>query len=169
MKLVLLRHGIAEDVAPGGDDGARPLTHAGREKLEQGALGLSWALDTVEVWASSPLVRAVETARLVAAAFGEREPEELELEELEELLPEARPDALLPWLRRQPKSATVLLAGHAPHLSAIAAFLLGAPDPPFALKKGGACLLELDGAPGPGAARLVWLLTAGQLRRLGGE
>ena len=36
------------------------------------------------------------------------------------------------------------------------------------LGKGGACLLTLDGRPRKGCARLRWLLTARQLRDIGG-
>lgn len=161
VQVVLLRHGIAEDRAPRGDDGARRLTAEGREKLAKGARGLARLLDSVDAWAASPLVRAVETARIASAQFQEAEPEELEA-----LLPGARPEALLPWLRRHPAPATLVAAGHAPHLAELAGFLLGANGPLFELDKGGACLLELDGPPKRGAARLGWLLTARQLRRM---
>ncbi len=160
MQVVLLRHGIAEDRAPGGDDGARRLTGPGRRKLRKGARGLARLLEGVDAFGASPLARAVETARIAAAPFGGREPEELEA-----LRPGARPEAFLPWLRRQPASATLVAAGHAPHLPELAAFLLGANGPLFGLDKGGACLLEIDGPPRRGAARLGWLLTARQLRR----
>ncbi|BDG10865.1 SixA phosphatase family protein [Anaeromyxobacter paludicola] len=162
MKLVLLRHGIAEDRAPGGDE-ARRLTRPGRKKLARGARGLARLLDEVDAWAASPLARAVETARIAADELGGPD----DPEELDALRPEAPPGALLPWLRRQPVASTALVAGHAPHLPALAAFLLGAPGPLFELEKGGACLLELPRAPRAGSARLGWLLTAKQLRKLG--
>jgi phosphohistidine phosphatase len=42
----------------------------------------------------------------------------------------------------------------------------GADDSFLDLKKGGACLLELDGKPGPGSATLRWLMAPKHLRAL---
>ena len=60
----------------------------------------------------------------------------------------------------------MLCVGHNPNLSGLLSVLVGAPRRPFAwLEKNGAARIDLglDGRP-PG--RLIWLLAAGELRRL---
>ncbi|MBK9951473.1 MAG: histidine phosphatase family protein [Candidatus Competibacteraceae bacterium] len=67
MKLLLVRHAIAEDAESdgfaGGADARRPLTEAGRKKMRKGANRLRSQLERIDVLACSPLVRARETRR----------------------------------------------------------------------------------------------------------
>jgi phosphohistidine phosphatase SixA len=56
------------------------------------------------------------------------------------------------------------VVGHEPDLSRLAEHILGARKPFVVLKKGGACLLDLDGA---GEARLQWLAAPRMLREIG--
>ena len=61
------------------------------------------------------------------------------------------------------------VVGYEPHLSTLITWLIsGVEEPRVELKKGGACLLELDGTPGPAAARLVWRNAPRALRQLAG-
>ena len=69
MILYILRHGIAEDAPPGGDDGARKLTARGREKIRDGADGMRALKLKFDVILTSPLARATETAETVAAVY----------------------------------------------------------------------------------------------------
>ena len=163
MELIVVRHAIAEDRATfarsGRPDAERALTAAGRRKFERGARGLRRLVASVDLVATSALARAVETAEILARAYGG-----IRTVRLAELAPDAEPSALLAWLRR--RRGTVALVGHEPHLSALVELLLaGQPTGFVALKKGGACLLSLPRAT-RGAAELRWLLTAGQLRRI---
>ena len=90
-----------------------------------------------------------------------------EIELLELLTPESRPDQLMPWLEQQREDGTVGMVGHEPHLSSLSAYLLtGRPKSFMELKKGGAYLLELADPPRPGDATLHWLLTGNALRRM---
>jgi phosphohistidine phosphatase len=60
-----------------------------------------------------------------------------------------------------------VLVGHEPDLSQWAGWALtGRSQSLLALKKAGACLLEFEGRPEARKGRLLWLLTAGQLRKL---
>jgi len=166
MHLLVIRHGIAEDreefAATGQDDALRPLTDEGRKKMERNARALRAALGSIDALATSPLVRAEETAAFVAAAF-----DDPPLETVDALVPEAKPSALLPWLRRHDDTATVAVVGHEPHLGFLVAWLVtGRAEPGMPLKKGGACLLEFDGRPDAGRARLVWMLTPGLMKKL---
>jgi len=161
--LLIVRHAIAEEQA-GGEDAARRLTPEGRRRMRRSARGLAELVGEVEAIATSPLLRAAETAELLREALGGPPPVEVAA-----LRPGARPEALLPWLREHQARATVAVVGHEPHLSALAAWLVtGRAVPLFPLRKGGACLVALERAAGAGAGSLRWLATAGMLRRLGG-
>ncbi|HVA80586.1 MAG TPA: phosphohistidine phosphatase SixA [Candidatus Binataceae bacterium] len=164
MKLYILRHGIAEDAAPGGDDGARKLTARGREKLRDGAermraLGLKF-----NVILTSPLARATETAEVVAAAYANDPPPQV----LPALATGVAPQEAITALRAFAKHRHVMIVGHEPQLSAIASMLLTAAPGAvnISLKKGGLISLEVPARPDRGSAQLRWMLTARQLRKL---
>jgi phosphohistidine phosphatase SixA len=66
----------------------------------------------------------------------------------------------------------ILLAGHEPHISSLAARLIGAPPAAFMFKKGGICRIDIDAAvlsSGAGRGRLVWHITPKQLRAAAGK
>ena len=165
MKLLLLRHAIAEEsedfARTGKDDRLRPLTDEGRKKMKQGARGLRNVLPEVDLLATSPLTRAAQTGAIVDSVYGG-----LPEVEIEELSPEATPTDFLLWLRKQ-KVETLVAVGHEPSISLILSWLLtGTERRIFAFRKGGACLLEFTGEVGAGTATLLWALTPSQLRDL---
>ena len=165
MTLYLLRHGIAEDAPPGGDDRTRRLTPRGRARLAVAARGLLTVRVELDVILTSPLPRAAETAAIVAAAYP-RGPSPHELPALAPGVPPAETlQALRPWSRHD----EVMLVGHEPGLSRLASLVLtGAPDRlAIDLKKGGCIAIEVEKLVPPAGATLRWLLTARQLRRLG--
>jgi phosphohistidine phosphatase len=167
VELLVVRHALAKDKAAfartGASDAERPLTRRGRRGFEKGARGIARLAGRVHVLATSPFVRADQTAALLAPALGlDRVVRRAELE------PGAPPRALLAWLGEQRRTATVAIVGHEPDLSRLVALLAaGRASDAVALEKGGACLLSLEGAVAPGRATLRWLLTAKQLRKLG--
>jgi phosphohistidine phosphatase len=169
MELLVVRHAIAQDreefAKTGLEDARRPLTEEGRRKFEKGARGLREVAGGIELLATSSLERATQTGDLIQGAWDVK----LRTVRLRELEPEAEPDALLRWLRTQGRRKLVAVVGHEPHLSRLVEHALtGGKSSDFVdLKKGGACLLELGRSPQAGHARLRWLLTAAQLRRLG--
>jgi phosphohistidine phosphatase len=167
MELLVVRHGIAEDrvafAKTGKGDEERPLTADGRRKLARCARGLRRLVPSIDLLATSTLVRATQTADVLGEAY-----RGLRTVRLAELAPDAKPAALLPWLRAQRRRPTVAIVGHEPHLSAVVELLLAGGSAGFLeLRKGGACLVSLAGPAAAGGAELRWLLTAGQLRRLG--
>lgn len=172
MNLLVIRHAIAEDkdafAASGRKDDQRPLTEAGRSKMRRAAEGLRVTCPRVAVLASSPLVRARETADIVAPAF-----RITRVEIIEALRPDRPFEELTAWLRRRivpnggDEDATVAIVGHEPHLSGLVTWLMsGGSESRMELKKGGACLLRFDREPARGEAILRWALTPSQLRRL---
>ena len=72
MHIVIVRHGIAEDreasnrAAP--DDALRQLTKEGRQKMRKAAKGLKRILPALDLIATSPLMRAAQTAEILAEA-----------------------------------------------------------------------------------------------------
>ncbi|HEX2209538.1 MAG TPA: histidine phosphatase family protein [Longimicrobium sp.] len=167
MKLLVIRHGVAEDrdsfAATGQPDGQRPLTDDGRKKMRAAARGLHRVMPRLRVLASSRLVRAAQTAEIVSKVYGG-----MDVVTLEELSPERRPDELLGWLRSHELGDTVAVIGHEPHLGFLVGWLLTARNDSFVeLKKGGAVLLEFDDPPAGGNAVLLWSLPPRHLRWLG--
>lgn len=168
MKLLLVRHAIAEDRAEfectGEPDEKRPLTQEGRKKMKRAAAGLVELISRVDILATSPLTRAQQTAEILARQLDDATPTVVEA-----LDPMQSYEALLDWLRRLDDVDTVCAVGHEPHLGGLASWLMtGNEKPLFEFKKGGACLLEFDGVIERGAAQMRWLLTPGQLRTMGG-
>jgi len=66
MKLYIMRHGPAEDTAASGRDFDRALTDPGRHRVRSVAHALEQAGESPRTILSSPLVRARQTAELVA-------------------------------------------------------------------------------------------------------
>lgn len=166
MKLVMVRHGPAADrawcVERGKPDALRPLTTEGRRKMRAAARGLARIAPALDLVASSNLVRARETAEIVARAC-----EVTRILALPELQPEAAPAELVAWLRTRSEGA-IGLVGHEPHLGLLVGSLLAdAPIAPVTFKKGQACLVEFDGQARSGRGRLAWSLAPRQLRHLG--
>lgn len=169
MKLLVIRHAVAEDreefALTGKPDSLRPLTDEGRRRMRRAARGLSRLVPRLDLLATSPLTRAAQTAEILAAAY-----DGVESETVTDLAPEAVPDSLVPWLRRQGAGATVAVVGHEPHLGFLLGWLLTGRHQSFVeLKKGGAVLLDFDDPPAAGNATLLWALAPGQLRRLRGK
>lgn len=171
MHLLLIRHAIAmerdEFHRIDADDDLRPLTADGIKKMKKNALGLVELAKHIDVLVTSPLTRAVQTAEIVAAAFGGQA-----FRKRRELRPERPPLDFLEWLRNLPTKGTgdgkftVAAIGHEPHLSHLASWLtIGHELSGIDLRKGGACLVDFTTSLDPGAAKLEWLMKPSQLRR----
>lgn len=74
MKLLVVRHAVAmereEFARTGQSDDLRPLTADGARKMRRVARGLRAEIETLDLLVTSPLVRAVQTAGIVADAYG---------------------------------------------------------------------------------------------------
>ncbi|THJ23327.1 MAG: phosphohistidine phosphatase SixA [Nitrospira sp. CG24E] len=162
MDCLLLRHGIAvERDEWDGADGDRPLTERGKQRVREVGAGLNrLGLQPTHVW-SSPLIRAIETAKIVHRSLHLRPAVQV----VEALLPDAPPDRLLSILHDLPPESCLLCVGHEPHLGRVASLLLtGKPTQAFPFKKAGACRIELVAPVKPGRGILRWWLTPSQLR-----
>jgi phosphohistidine phosphatase len=112
VRLFVVRHAEA---APGEPDELRPLTDAGRAVAR--ALGERLAGEQVDAVLSSPLLRARETAAVIARAVGvEPEPDE-------RLAPGASAADLREAIAG--RGATIVAVGHQPDCSEIVLMLTG--------------------------------------------
>jgi phosphohistidine phosphatase len=167
VELLVIRHGVAEEretfAATSQDDSLRPLTKDGRWKMERVAKGLHRLLPSLDLIATSPFTRALQTAKIVADAYGDTE-----LERLAALTPEGRPQAFIAWLRKRESEDRIAAVGHEPHLGSLISWLLTgeAVEGRIALRKGGSCLLQFDDRPRMGQAKLLWSLPPSLLRRV---
>jgi phosphohistidine phosphatase len=139
MKIYLIRHAHALD---GEDDAVRPLSAKGRKQIRQVAAFFrrNGLLEAKEFW-HSPLVRARDTAKLLAAQLKGR----VRLLEKDGIEPEADPVIMAKRLRASRRPVAVV--GHEPHLSALASVLVsGRARPPlFVLKKCAVACFERSG------------------------
>ena len=166
MKLLLVRHGIAEEaetfIAGGGSDAQRPLTEIGRKKMRKGANRLRSQIRQIDLLACSPLLRARETAEIIAQVFGNAPI--IERPELDLGYP---PEAVAAWLAQCQIKGLVTVVGHEPQLSLLTGLLLAdVAQPLLIFRKGGMALIEFSGPVEAGAGTLAWALTPGQLRSL---
>jgi phosphohistidine phosphatase len=138
MQLHLVRHGLAEDAA-GGPDEQRALTRKGRERFEREVAALGRVGVRFDRLYHSPMLRAVQTAELLAPLLdGESV--------VTPLLAEPPGPELLASLQGE----RVALVGHQPWLGELLSVLLvGTPEHggAFELRKGAVVWLEGDPVP----------------------
>lgn len=162
-ELYLVRHAIAaERGEEWPDDSKRPLTERGISRFKEGVAGLR-ALDAVvdEIF-TSPLVRARQTADLLASGL-EGKPS---VKVLDALAPGNTASGVMTQLARAAKRRRIALVGHEPDLGELAAHLIGAKRAlPF--KKGGVCRIDVESLTSKRAGALAWFVTPKVLRQLG--
>ena len=163
MELYLVRHGIAVDIGEHDvkNDEERFLSPKGEKRTAQTAKALAKLNCALAVILSSPLSRAVQTARIVAKILSPRP----ELVEVAFLKPKARIAAALRELRALPHGS-ILLVGHMPHLSRLASAILTGDENALSVDfdKSGVCRIDGEGSLGRGAAQLKWLLDSEHCR-----
>ena len=160
MKLYLLRHASASNVAP--SDAERELTREGRDEAQVAGAALAELGVKPSHILTSPLVRARQTAETVAEAMkfpGDVEP-------LDELANGASTSSLLKALRSYTSGSEILLVGHMPSLAEHLAALVGAEDAQaFPLGKASVACIELEQLRA-GTGQLRWLMRQKQLRAI---
>ncbi len=166
MELLVIRHGQAMDkeefAKAGTSDDLRPLTSAGMEEMKEVARGLRELVKKIDLVVPSPLVRAVQTAEIVAAAY------DIPVSgPTTALSPDSEPEDFEKWSADFEDAKRIAVVGHEPHLTGIVSWLLtGKDDAIIDLKKGGMCLLEFESGIKSGSGILTWLMTPRQLRRI---
>jgi phosphohistidine phosphatase len=162
MRLLFLRHGIAEDVSPDGTDYSRRLTAEGIESMQTEAAGMARLNLKVELILASPLVRAAQTADIVALALGLRS----RLREEMRLGLGFSLHHLKTIVGAYSDTRTLMLVGHEPGMSTVVGQLIGGAD--VEMKKGSLAIVDALEAEA-GAGCLVMLAPPALLRRAGGD
>ena len=146
MIIHLVRHAEAVERAPEIPEEHRFLTARGRKRFRRIAASLRKSGIEPDVILTSPLIRAVQTAEILAQRFKFKG--ELLVTAL--LAHGFQPEELYELLQGFPRAKEVALVGHEPEFGALARILLGA-DQNCTLPKGGTISFKMDPA-GEGAA-----------------
>ena len=154
MQLYILRHGIAENGKPGGSDADRALTAEGKKKLRETLRVVQRAGVAPEWIISSPYIRAMETAAIAMEVLGYKQA----LLQTNALIPSEDPKPVWDEIRVHKSVASLMLVGHEPLLSALAAFLLGAPSVYVDMKKGAIIRIVIDSFGAQPRGVLKWML-----------
>lgn len=155
MRVYIVRHAIAEARGPVWPvDEDRPLTPRGIERMREIALRLADRGVQVErIW-SSPVLRARQTADLIAPLWTTGRV----VEEVAELATGQAPARAGVALAARPQCASVALVGHEPQLGSLTAWMIGA-EAPLPFKKGGVARVDFPDGIAAGQGQLAWLVT----------
>jgi phosphohistidine phosphatase len=159
MELYMVRHAWAEE--PGDprwpNDHLRPLTKEGHRRFAALVGVLAKRDFTPRLIATSPMLRCVQTAELIAEVLAHKPG----IVERDELLPGGDLATLLGWTSRQAgECERIAWVGHAPDVNRLVAMLIGAAGGQFRFAKGSIAALRFEDRPAIGAATLRWLVTA---------
>ena len=166
MDLLIVRHAIAFERSSRRwrDDSERPLSPEGMARARRAAAGLKLIAERPLCVLSSPLVRARQTAAILAEFAGW--PKAVECPAL---APDEPPEEVFAALAAQ-RQKIVAVVGHQPGLGRLLAACLpaqvlgGANPEAFELKKMGAALVSFSGTPRAGGGILAWLVPPRILR-----
>jgi phosphohistidine phosphatase len=152
LKLYFLRHGQAGNRQEWqGDDSERPLTAEGKTLMKREAAAIRKLALPLDVIITSPLVRAAQTAEIVAKAQGAAA----------RLITDGRlasgfgPKHLAAILAEHRGLRGLMLVGHEPDFSETISYLTGGGR--VAMKKGALACVEVED-PAAGTGTLVWLI-----------
>ena len=117
MELYAIRHAIAQELGEKNEfnDHKRALTNDGRSKMREIARGLARLGVRVDLILTSPLVRAVETADILAEGL---EVKKDEIKQTQHLKPGSLPDELFNEIKTS-WASSIALVGHKPDLGDI--------------------------------------------------
>jgi phosphohistidine phosphatase len=157
LRIWLVRHGDADAEIPEGlADESRPLTTKARHAVEVHFHALAPRLTNPALVFMSPLVRAVQTAQIMALALKYEGPMRVD----RVLLPDM-PVGALEGLIQQHAGQDLVLVGHQPSMGALASHLLGMQSFPKPVSPGTVIGLERADA-GTEPARFTFYAAPGQ-------
>lgn len=165
VRLYVVRHGIAADPAEwkeGGDE-LRPLIGKGRRRFRRVARALAERAGKLDLILTSPLVRAVQTAEILAG-----EVRHSEVDVLAALASGGGAALLRAVAARAGDASAIALVGHEPQLSGLLALLNGLGAEQAArvdLRKGAIVRVDLGGLTHLGEVRPRWWLDPRTARR----
>lgn len=164
MNLFFLRHAKACPRGPKyRPDSKRPLAREGEKTMREVAAGVKKLEQSFDLILTSPYLRALRTAEILAEAYDSKK-----LFVTNHLAAEADPRAVIAEITENFAGLeNIVLVGHEPFLSGlISVFLCGHPGVAMDLKKAACCKLAVEDLRFAKCATLSWLLTPRQLTRL---
>jgi len=156
MYLYIIRHAEAVERIPEGNDAIRALTSRGRIRFRKAGDTLKKLAIVPDLIATSPLIRAVQTAEILASSISST----CELIVVPELAEGFSLPQLRDFLGSHADCRHIAIVGHEPALGFLTQELLGSADN-LSLKKGATLCLELDPAHPPLTGNLQWLVSGG--------
>ena len=161
-ELYIVRHGLAEERGEAWpDDNKRPLTPDGVSRMRKAARGLARIGVTIDIVLTSPLVRARQTAEIVAGGLEPRP----SLVNIDSLAPDGSYAAIIADLEKHGRRQRIAFVGHEPSIGELGARLIGSRHA-LEFKKGAICRIDLDELPPVSPGDLRWMLTPKILRAL---
>ncbi len=166
-----MRHGPAEDSSPTGRDGDRALTPDGRERTRAVARALIEESEVPLAIVSSPLVRALQTAEIVAAVtdLGQRVRDSKDaggasgaVEVRREMAPGGDTLSLVLELARAGRKR-LMVVGHEPDLSILVSRLVGR-HPDQGMLKSMVVGIKLDTPPPVSVTATTGAVSASELK-----
>jgi phosphohistidine phosphatase len=148
MRLYFFRHAIAHDASENMTDAERPLTKAGIANTERAAQMLVALGLKLDYLFSSPLLRARQTADILAPALG------VLVDERKEVAPGFSITSIEPLLHGMDHGNEIMFVGHEPDFSRTISSLVGGR---LVMKKGGLARVDIVSYE-PLLGELVWLL-----------
>ena len=163
MRVAVIRHGQSHNLGENGitTDHERTLTPAGRQQVHHIGKALKQLEPDIRLILTSPYVRAVETATIIASVLG------VDIEKVEDLESGAKAKRVLRMLSGRSEDY-VAICGHQPTLGEVIAEACTGERIPMHLKPAGMARLDFATRVQPRDARLIWLMQPAQLEKIGG-
>jgi len=162
MDLLVLRHGEAGKRSPLPNDSKRTLTAEGRQEIVNLSNGLKSLEIKLDYVLSSPLLRAKDTAEIVAKSFKYKG----KIQELNSLKPEGSRLEFYSDLSKLKQNSVVLVVGHEPYLSQMIGEAISQSECRINLKKAGLARIRVLATLPKLRGELRWLLTPKLLKKL---
>lgn len=165
MHILLIRHAIAAPLGkPAKRDEDRPLTELGTRRFRKVAQALREIAPKPRAILTSPLVRARQTAEILAEVWADAD--SAQRVALEDALIDGDWDGICRALDAFHGDDTVVLVGHESWISKVTARLLDAKaGRAFAFRKGGVAFVEVE-EPRAGHGTLLWFIPPRVFRKL---
>ncbi len=149
MNVYIMRHGEAE--ANSSSNGERHLTERGASQVTKTLHFANQMGVSINAIASSPLVRAKQTAEIAKRIF------KVEYSITNSLEPEGSPEGIYEELSKHKPSDGVLLISHQPLVSKLLSNILGT-ESRVSFLTGTLAMVSVDGQPGTGQGILTLLI-----------
>lgn len=167
MEIYVIRHGIAEPLGTGVEfsDEKRSLTEEGRSRMRDVVKGLKKLGVQLDLIFTSPLVRAVQTAEILAGPLGISKKE---IHQTPALAPGALVEQLFAEIKNRAGAESIAVVGHQPDLGQLISRIVQGDGCLLSiqLKKGSICCINVSETVPVLRGELMWVLTPRQLRML---